>query len=349
MDIDPDNFPGAAGLQQLQALCQHHSAAGDIDTLRGLLLSRAGRTYEKHDIPRITAAAMLELGVPGVEELVRLVREAPGAIYPLAILETLWRAGSGAPVPRSTLGFNYRSTTVTAAVQQASLVAVDDLIMEAQTDGDLFRLVLHLAGSDDVISGTEDPEHPSPFSAHMMDAIRDTSIILTERTITEFEHMIAARLEEFEYQQFLEANPVFLDPLAAEVFNRHRLGAELVTDFVIRRHDWRYVVVEIEKPQSRVMTTRGDFAADFTHAIGQVLDFQGWVSSHVEYARTRMPLIETPSGMLVIGLRADLDESRQAKLRRWCANSRNIEVVTYDDLTSRARTLLSSLRRAGMH
>ena len=42
--------------------------------------------------------------------------------------------------------------------------------------------------------------------------------------------------------------PVLIDPLAAKVIDRQRLGLELTTDFVVRRLDNEYLLVEIEKP-----------------------------------------------------------------------------------------------------
>lgn len=350
MDIDPNDFSGIVGLQTFRNICEDRASAGDVETLRSFLLTKAARTYEKHDIPRIAAGAMLGLGTDGVRQLVGLVREAPGAIYPLAILETLWRASEGRPVPRSSLGAEYKPSNVSPQVQEAARLAIDDLIVESQFDGELSRLVLDLQHSDMLTAmGSEDVYGtgggPSPFALHVTDVIRDSSIILTARLIEEFAGMLEAKLPELRYQEFLEANPVFIDPLAAEILNRHRLGADLITDFVIRRHDWRYVMVEIEKPQDRILNAAGDFSAIFSHAMGQVLDFQGWASSHVEYARTRMPSIENPAGLLIIGRRSSLGGAGEEKLRRWCANSRSIEVLTYDDIVDRARLLYASLRR----
>ena len=46
---------------------------------------------------------------------------------------------------------------------------------------------------------------------------------------------------------FLKTNPVFLDPLANVVIPKQQLANEMTTDFVIRRLDNEYIVVEIEK------------------------------------------------------------------------------------------------------
>jgi Domain of unknown function (DUF4263) len=111
------------------------------------------------------------------------------------------------------------------------------------------------------------------------------------------------------------------------------------------RHDFRYVTVEIEKPHDLLFTRSDDFTTGFNHAVGQVIDFQGWVARNIAYARTHLPQIENSDGLVVIGRRQDMSDAQRGKLRRWCTNSRHIDVITFDDLAVRARTLDASLRR----
>jgi hypothetical protein len=205
------------------------------------------------------------------------------------------------------------------------------------------RIDLSEAAMDDERSGQADTPQRPP-GAHVMSVIRESSIVLTQPLIDELELLIDQAAPESKYQAFLEEYPVFVDALAAEVHNRARLGLELVTDFVIRRYDARYVVVEIEKPQDPIFTKAGDFSAQFSHAVRQVLDFQGWIASNVAYAQRIFPLIENPGGVLIIGRRAELSPEAQDRLRRWSENSRHLEILTFDDLATRARALLAGLR-----
>ena len=108
--MDPDDFVGPDGLRELDRLCREFAEAGspdDLENLRHLLRTRANGSYEKHDVPRIVAAAFISRGPSGVEELRRLIRDAPGHIYPLAIIETLWSASEGDLRPRSLFGIDY--------------------------------------------------------------------------------------------------------------------------------------------------------------------------------------------------------------------------------------------------
>jgi hypothetical protein len=108
-------------------------------------------------------------------------------------------------------------------------------------------------------------------------------------------------------------------------------------------HDGGWTLVEIERPHDKIFTTNDDFAARFTHAFGQVLDFQQWVDQHVAYARELMPAITVPRGLLVIGMRQALSPRQTTKLRQFSQSSRRIEIVTYDDLLARGRQLYTSL------
>jgi hypothetical protein len=141
------------------------------------------------------------------------------------------------------------------------------------------------------------------------------------------------------------SNPIFIDPLASEVIGKQRLGIEYVTDFVVKRLDNEYILTELEKPWDRVFTAGADFTANFTHGLGQVLDFQQWVNTHAEYARTLMPGIATPRGLLVIGRSTQMTEHQKNKLHRFRLNSSGIEILTYDDLLHRAKTPYENLIR----
>jgi len=173
------------------------------------------------------------------------------------------------------------------------------------------------------------------------------AIKLSGVLIQQFEDMIQQELREEEYHLFLKQHPVFLDALAADVIPKKALGIEMVTDFVLRRHDNKYILVEIEKPQDSLFTQKNDFTSKFTHAFGQVLDFQQWVDSNAAYANVHMPGISSPRGLLVIGRRIDLTEQNKRKLHRFSTNSSTIDVVTFDDLLQNAISLFHSILRKG--
>ena len=132
-----------------------------------------------------------------------------------------------------------------------------------------------------------------------------------------FRSLIDRPLKEEEYQEFLANTAVLLDPLASAVLPKHRFGAEFVADYVVPSLADRHTIVEIEPRRIGYSLKAGDFSARLTHALGQVLDSQEWVETNIEYARTSLPGIVSPIGLVVIGRSIRLSDREKAKLRRF--------------------------------
>ncbi|KRE98723.1 hypothetical protein ASG88_16885 [Nocardioides sp. Soil777] len=340
--MDVDDYVGRDGMLAFFDDCRQLAEQGKIDELVQGLATKAGRTQEKPEVARIAAGALVLAGQPGIAAIGRFLEEADvGGLRASAALRALWLASQGLPPIVSSVGISYTVEPVSPALQAQARVILDDFIAAAATSAEHSRVLLALQHEESFLS----PDGPlPPFAAHILSVTRESSIVLTIALIEEWEALVEQDLPEKKYQDFLEEHPVFVDPLAAEVLNRKRLGVELVTDFVVRRHDFRYVVVEIEKPHDRIFTQANDFGSSFSHAVGQVLDFQGWIAENVAYAQRHLPAVENPHGVLIMGRRSEMTTHQQSKLRRWLHNSKNIEVLTFDDLSQRARALHASLR-----
>ena len=137
--------------------------------------------------------------------------------------------------------------------------------------------------------------------------------------------------------------PVFLEPLATKIYDKQRLGDDLITDFVIQTLEDKYVLVEIEKPQDLIFTKQNDFSAKFTHAYGQVLDFLAWIDSNIAYAQTKLPNICLPSGLLVIGQSSALNPDQKKKLEYFNTLNTRIKVITYDEVLLNAQRLYKNI------
>jgi hypothetical protein len=318
---------------------------GDDDALgelRQLLRVRDAGTYDKHIVPRLTARALLRRGQQGVAELMAALPVAPGTIYPNVIIEAIWFAARGQHA-RDVFGVAERSAELTvpldAETSAAAVRALRDLFAESRVNNELFIRLL------DFVHGlwmrTTVPDDDVANEARLLFA--EATIRLTPTLLDRFRELVDQELREEEYQVFLRDNPVLLDPLAAEAVPKQRLGIERVTDFALKRVDGRWTLVEIEKPQDKLFTLGNDFTAEFTHAFGQVLDFQRWVEDHGEYARSLMPGIASPAGLLVMGRRDSLDDENQGKLMRFVDNSRRIEVMTFDDVLASSESLYKNL------
>lgn len=297
-------------------------------------------------VPRLTALALLQRGPAGVRILVQALREQNANVF-----GTLWWASKGKFTPDPLDGLlkleSPRSELVrslTVETINAVRDAVNQLIIDARTSPALFINILSFLSSSYMIrtEGAEGIELDDFY-----DIMTSGAIKLSRPLLQQFDEMIKHNLREEDYQVFLKQHPVFLDPLAADIIPKQKLGIEMVTDFAIRRYDNKYILVEVEKPQDRLFTLANEFTADFTHAFGQVLDFQQWVDSNAAYARVHMPGISSPHGLVVIGRRTDMTEENKVKLHRFSINCPAIDIVTFDDLLRNATNLYEAILRKG--
>ena len=346
--MDAKRFLDQASAEEIVGKIEELATRRDdasLDDLRDLLLVRDD--VDKHDMPQLVCRALLRKGPRGVQVMADVVHDAPGMIYPVAILESLWLAGRGQEPPPFLLGrlqptpslaFSFEPET-----RKAAREAFHDLVIESQSNEEIFDRLFEFLNRAKFYSNV--PGQGDRFRSEVFEIFADTTIKLTRKLIAEFEILIGQEHPEEVYQSFLAANPVLIDPLATEIIPKQRLGIEFVTDFVVRRLDNRYVLVEIEKPQDRLFTTLSDFAARFTHALGQIVDFQEWVDQHGEYARTLMPGISSPTGLLIMGLRTVMSEHEIGKLKRYCINSTYIDILTYDDVLAHAKNFYENIHR----
>jgi hypothetical protein len=316
-------------------------AIAEIDDVQVLSDELLERIDTFGDFVEYRALVRRLIALPGgVEALYQLAWSLPKNKARSAALSGLWAAEHGKHVSTlqgDTTGIASLNVPVDPETSQNAARRLRDLVAEALDDADRFQAVLTFAQSDMYLG----PEGSSV--SQLTTLLAESRIRLTRPLIREFRLLIEQAAPELRYQEFLAAHSVFLDPLAAEVIDRHRLGDDLITDYVVRRHDGRYLIVEIEKPYDKIFTRNGDFASGLTHAFRQVLDFLGWIDANVSYARTKLPGIESPDGLVIVGQRNGLSHEEQDKLRRFCANSRRIEVLTFDDLATRAEVLYDSL------
>ena len=320
-----------------------------MEDLKGFLLHREGHTYYKHAVPRLACLALLQKGSAGVQALSEVLPSAPGSIYPTSILEALWHASHG----RTHVGTVLSQTLPPVApldrplppgTAEAAGAAIRDLVADSIDNEDHFHNLVQFLWQENLSgSTTGDEQSRREFRSHIFDLLTTGHIRLTRKLLTEFDELMNSAQREEAYQQFLTQNPVFLDPLATQVIPKQRLGIEHITDFVLRRLDDKYILMEIEKPQDELFTTADDFSAKFTHALGQVLDFQQWIDTHGEYARSLLPHISSPRGLLVMGRSTTLTEAQRAKLHRFNFNSATIQVLTFDNVAQNARRLYDNI------
>jgi len=187
----------------------------------------------------------------------------------------------------------------------------------------------------------------SEIKREIFSLLRDSTLRINGRIISDFQNLVNNdETEEEAYQKFLTNHPVLIDPLAKEIIPKQKLGSEYIPDFVIKKLNNEYILIEIEKSKDKIFNRKNDFSKQFIHAVGQVIDFQEWVESHIEYAQTNMPDIKSPVGIVVIGRNKDMDERQKTKLNRFIINMNNrLKIYTYDDILENAKKLLNNIMK----
>lgn len=317
--------------------------AENIEALKEFLLVKDPRLFGKHSVPKYVSRLFILLGREGFEMLEDLVKAAPGSIYPTSILSTIYAASRGKlldiPMIDNNADFILKPE-ITSELSKFAQETLVNIVTESLHDEDLFFTLVQFIYQEFNRAALVDRE----INRSIFDIVTKSSLRINEKSLRDFERLIDTEQKEESYQQFLENNPYLIDPLASQIYNKAKLGIEHVTDFVIRRLDNEYILVEIEKPNSRVFTRKGDFSFEFTHAMGQVLDFQEWIESNIAYAQKLLPSISSPQGLLVIGLKKNLSDKEISKLNRFNINNRGkLKVITFDEILEQGRTYFNNI------
>ena len=139
---------------------------------------------------------------------------------------------------------------------------------------------------------------------------------------------------------------VFLDPHAQKVWSKLPFGGK-ESDFVVRRGDGTYKLIEIERADKRIFRpSDSEPSQPFNHACQQVRDWKRYIRDNVQTVRNELGLtnIDDPDGMVVMGRSADIVAGaaetrwRDLKATSW------LDLQTYDELCSSARALAEALR-----
>ncbi|MGD9968915.1 MAG: Shedu immune nuclease family protein [Sulfuricurvum sp.] len=316
-----------------------------LEKISEFLLKKEFDTFDKHNFPYFACHALLQKGPRGIDKLIEILERIDGSIYPNAIVRSLWMASKGKLYkPLFSSICSQLSTPLTQETMDYAREAFLTFVIKGHVDPETFHRLIQFMYFQTIEMGRDKDEYIE-FHQDIFNILTDSTIKISQDVITGFASLIDEQTNEEKYQLYFEQHPVLVDPLAMSIIDKQKLGTEYITDFVVETLKGDYILVEIEKPQDKIFTQAGDFSSSFSHAFGQVLDFIEWVESNIAYAQTKLPGITAPRGLLVIGRSTDLTNQMRKKLRRFNRNSNSIEVLTYDDVLSRAESLYNNIKK----
>lgn len=152
------------------------------------------------------------------------------------------------------------------------------------------------------------------------------------------EEMLHQWLSDYRHQ-------IFLSPAASQVWSKMSFG-NFVSDFVIRRPDGTYSLIEVEPATKRIFRKdNGEPTAEFNHACQQIRDWQMYIREHVHHVREIQNLegIYDPDGLLIMGRSRDIDEPLTRGRWRDMKARRDPTVMTHDEIIDHVRSVGKNL------
>jgi hypothetical protein len=169
---------------------------------------------------------------------------------------------------------------------------------------------------------------------------------LIEEAIKNLETLLLSETRnENKLQSHLVENPILFGTEYKHILPKHKLGAEYEMDYALERFDGVFDLVEIEASNLPLYTQTYNPSQYLVHAEQQILDWQEWLEEKNFYAREHLKDIRNPKGFVIIGRNNSLDEAARKRLcRRNLVFNGKIQIMTYDDLLSKSKTLLRNIR-----
>jgi hypothetical protein len=164
-----------------------------------------------------------------------------------------------------------------------------------------------------------------------------------EKKLAEFETLVHARNTlEPQLQKFLEENYWIWGFEYSEAISKKQLGAKYEIDFLLKRIDGIWEIVEIERSSLPLFTKKLDPRKELTHAIQQVRDYQSFCMRNYGYLSSEdRKDIFAPKGYVIIG--NSLSDSEKRKLDELNKSHPFVEVNTYQYLIARAKRFVKKL------
>lgn len=161
-----------------------------------------------------------------------------------------------------------------------------------------------------------------------------------KKKLTEFKELIVAKKTENFYQKFLKENFWIFGLEYISVKSQKAGGASNRPDFSMERYDKFRDIAEIKRPQDDVFVQVGSRfhqGSKLKEALAEVMDYVDYFLKHVndevvEYDETYYK----PKAVIVIGQTKNFKE----KIRQLNSFLHRIEIMTYDDLVSRAEKII---------
>lgn len=183
--------------------------------------------------------------------------------------------------------------------------------------------------------------------------------------ITEFEALLATNSEAVEdvFHQFLERNPILLDPIG-KVVSKPRLSypngksspdgkTYVEPDFIVVSPVGSYRLIEIERASKSLATKAGHARQDLAQAAFQIAEWKQFIAHNYHVLEDRFPNISENSPSAIILSRStqkgfESEALLRSKVDQLKRQFNVDEILTYDDVLKNARSLYDKMSNLGL-
>lgn len=147
------------------------------------------------------------------------------------------------------------------------------------------------------------------------------------------------------FQKFLEENPVLLHQFSPEkLFVKAPILSLRKTDFAIVNHQHELILIELERPDTRLLKADGNIHSELQRALGQPREWLQHADNHRGAVLTCIGVEQREIGavraVVIAGRDAEYDREHLRTLKSDPTYGGRIRVMTYDDLLANFRTLV---------
>lgn len=308
-----------------------------------------GMTY-KWELKEPSGAALLYWRETGIDELARVARRSVRFANRGIAFDILSSAASGE--------FSMLLSGKSWLQLKQKVIDRGALTTEMQkyAQRTLVELALNIEDEDDLILALANSfqrhyANPKGGSAakQMVQAAASRWFAIGDHTLSKYLKLIEDSPNcEPSFQAFFEANPQLLDPMAVEVWPEPNLFGSRKPDFVVKRSDGSYLVIEIECPKKMLVTKAGNLSAAASHAENQAMDYRSYMMQHISSVRETFPTFSDPDCLVIVGLESSLTDGQKSALFRHNAHRHRLDVVGFDWILDRARRISENVAEHGV-
>jgi len=272
--------------------------------------------------------------------------------YPIRVTLTVWGDGkstpvidlySGVPVGKDYRHNHFKITSKTIWEKIRKIIdeelikhvkkgyIITEKIVEKQVNDEIERLKTDVLRMQKTIQA----------SSKLIKEYRKVKIPDYKKHIKEFESLINSSKKEKELQKFLTKYPWLLG-LEYENSKPQKIAPGQRYDFYIEKYDGYADIVEIKKSNDELFDNKGKITSVFSRAIQQIIDYIDDALYYADNKRLSEKLkfnFLKPKGILIIGRR----DSNTERIKNLGYYFHNIEILTYDDVLDRGKTILNHL------